>query len=121
MDDKLARAEYLIMRYAMELATQLRVLLSPDLELIVNAAGHGLERDELLDLLHEMFESGTLVAYVESRGYFTPSPVEIAAAVDEPKPGLPDLDPRQSTFYTVTTPSLERFRELEELYKRTRE
>lgn len=104
------------MRYAMELATQLRVLLSPDLELIVNDAGHGLERNELLTLLHEMFEAGTLVAYVEPRGYFTPSLEEIEAAVDEPKPGLPDIDPRSLTFYTVTTPSLERFRELEALH-----
>ena len=114
--NKLARAEYLIMRYAMELATQLRVLVSPDLELIVNEAGHDLDRDELLTLLGEMFEAGTLVASVEPRGYFTPTLSEIAAAIDEPKPGLPEIDPDSLTYYTVTTPSLERFRELERLY-----
>ncbi|MCG8421356.1 MAG: hypothetical protein MJE77_25845 [Proteobacteria bacterium] len=114
--DRLARAEYLVMRYAIELATQLRVLVSPDLELIVNEAGHGLERDELESLLQQMFSTKTLVAHTRTRGYFTPSAKEIAAALDEPKGELPDIDPRLQTYYTVTTPSLERFRELERLY-----
>ena len=114
--DELARAEYSIMRYAMDLATQLRVLVSADLELIVNEAGHGLERDQLVALLTRMFEDATLVAYAEPRGYFTPSRPEIAAALEEPRPSLPEVDPRELTYYTVTTPSLARFRELERQY-----
>ena len=108
------------MRYAIELLTELRVLVSPDLELIVNEAGHGLTRDELLALLTDMFAARTLVAHTRARGYFTPSAAEVATALDEPGGELPDVDARLHTFYTVTTPSLERFRELERWYARER-
>lgn len=114
--EMLARAEYLIMKYAIEIPTELRALVSPHLELLVNEANHELEWDELIDLLEEMFSSRTLVAHTRSRGCFTPSATEIAAALEEPIAELPHRDPLQNTFYTVTTPSLERFHELERQY-----
>ena len=65
------------MRYVDDWLVELRVLDSPELGQAMNQPSHNLRRRELVPLLYHLFEAGLLVAKTESRGYFTPTLVEI--------------------------------------------
>ena len=108
--NRIQRAEYLIYSYVTEFFVQLRVLVDPELDVALNEPAHGLSREEVVVLLHHMFESHKLVASRDTaRGLFTPTLEEIEAALNED----PDSCEHE-THYGLTTVGLERMRELKD-------
>jgi len=102
-----------ILRYVETLFTCICDLVHPEIEVLMNMRRHGLARDELMVVLHEMFESHLLVAKKEGRGLYTPALGEIEAALSETN----DFGHRSSnTFYGLTTGALELLTELKQLY-----
>lgn len=111
--NRLNFAKLQIFRYVESLFTCVCDLVHPELDQLMNMPTHGLRRDELVVVLHEMFESHMLVAKKEGRGLFTPTLEEIEMALAETN----DFGHRSSnTFYGLTTGALELFAGLRGLY-----
>lgn len=106
-------AKLQLFRYVDELFVRLCDLVSPQIEEAMNMPSHGLDRQELIVLLYQLFKACMLVAMREDRNLFTPTLEEIEAALEE-KPDL--LWKSSNTFYGMTTTAHERFRELKRLY-----
>ena len=66
-------AKYQIFRYVEDIFTCICDLLNPNLEELMNIPPHGLEKNELIIVLNELFSSHMLVALHSSRGLFTPT------------------------------------------------
>src|SRR5215210_6213459 len=78
--------EYWLLNSAVEAWYPLALLVCDNLEEVFNREHHGLERDELVNVLAELFEGGDLLAKrVEKfteKEIFTPTRAEIEAALD---------------------------------------
>ena len=88
-------------------------LINPDLEPLTNKQSHGLSRDELVPLLHGMFQDHVLVARKDGRGLFTPTLQELEEALREPHGRARKLS---NTFYGLTSGANELLAELQRLY-----
>lgn len=107
-------AKLQIFRYVEDLFTVISDLLNPEIEALMNMKGHGLDKEELIILLNELFQSHMLVAKSEKRGLFTPTLTEIEFALEEEK----DLMHISSnTFYGLTSSAMEMYMELKILYE----
>lgn len=106
-------AKYQLFRYVDDLFVCISELINPEIEQSMNDKSHGLNEEELKVVLYEMFSSYMLVAMSEERGLFTPTLVEIEAALKENN----DLLYRsKNTFYGLTTGGIETYRDLEAVY-----
>ena len=79
----------------------------------MNMESHGLNRDELVVVLYELFQSHMLVAMTHERGLFTPTLSEIENALDEVKVSI---NTSSNTFYGITTGCSELYQELKVAY-----
>ena len=112
-EDRKNHAKYLIFRYAEELFTCVSDLLHPELEELMNLPSHGLSKDELIDVLFDLFSNHELVAARENRGLFTPTLEEIVKALDEPN----DIKAKLSnTYYGITSAAIEPLKMFEQKY-----
>jgi hypothetical protein len=111
--NRLNFAKLQILRYVDTFFICISDLVHPEIELAMNKASHGLNRDELVVVLHEMFENDLLVARKEGRGFFTPTLQEIESALYE----VNDFGYRSAnTSYGLTSAALEPLDELKRLY-----
>ena len=111
-------AKLQLLRYVDFQFVQLRVLASPDIEEAMNMPNHGLERQELVILLYQMFDDHFLVAQSVDRGLFTPTLEEIQNALNEE----PDFILNSSnTFYAMTSGASELYKELKDFFRGTHE
>src|ERR1051325_9516623 len=78
--------EYWLLDSAVEARQSLTCLVSEDIEAAFNKRSHGLDRDELIDVLGRLFRRGDLLAKrmekSVSKGFFIPTPTEIEEALD---------------------------------------
>jgi hypothetical protein len=107
-------AKLQIFRYVEDLYTAVSDLLNPKIELLMNMEGHGLGKEELVEILYEMFSTHMLVAKTEARGFFTPCLAEIQSALEEEKDSAFISN---NTFYGLTTGAMEMYLELKVLYQ----
>ena len=109
---KLNRIEFAklkIYEYVDQLFTCICDLCRKDFEEFVNTQSHGLEKQELIVLLYELFSDYKLVAKSETRGLFTPSLEEIESALEEEN----DFEQRsKNTYYGLTSGAVEEYSEL---------
>ena len=112
--NKITRAEYLIFKYVEDLLLEIRVLNSKNLAEAINLPAHGLNKDELLVLLWQMFERGDLVAHRRSRGYFSPTYNELEKALNE---HAAFSERFENTFYGYISAASERYNELKSLWE----
>ena len=109
--NKITRAKYLIYKYVENLLIEIRVLNSQNLSEELNLPSHNLSKEELIILLWQMFASGDLVAQTESRGYFSPSLLEIENALNEPS----EFSLRhKNTYYGFISAAYENYQKLKE-------
>ena len=106
-------AKYLLLSYVKDLFIEIAVLVSADLEEAINMPAHGLNQDELVVVLYEMFKEFRLVAMSETRDLFTPSLAEIESALKE---NIDLMFKSKSTFYGLTSAGFEQLSELNEIY-----
>ena len=78
--------EYWLLDSVVESWDSLKCLVSEDIEGAFNKRGHGLKRDELIDVLGRLFQRGDLLAKrmekSVSKGFFIPTQAEIEEALD---------------------------------------
>jgi len=111
------RAEYLIYKYADCFLVPIRSVADRDVDEAFNLPHHKLNKKELTLLLFKLFESANLVANCDKRGYFTPTHDEIITAMGEPGVENDDYDHKLVTYYGYTSAAVERYRELQSVYK----
>ena len=111
--NRLNFAKLQILRYVETFFTCISDLVHPEIEMAMNMPSHGLQRDELVVVLHEMFENHLLVAKKEGRDLFTPTLKEIESALDE----VNDFAHKSgNTFYGLTSAAVEILTDLRRLY-----
>jgi hypothetical protein len=78
--------EYWLLDSVVEARLSLKCLVSEDIEARLNKRSHGLNRDELIEVLRDLFQRGDLLAKrmekSVSKGFFIPSQTEIEDAFD---------------------------------------
>lgn len=116
--DRINFAKLQLLRYVDELFVCLSDLLDPEIEEAMNLPSHGLTRQELTVLLHELFEQHIFVAKRDDRGLFTPSLSEIEAAFDEKND---QLWKSSNTFYGMTTAAHELYKNLKSIFNLTQD
>ena len=114
-DNRINFATHQIFLYANEMFVGLYDLVRPNIGEYFNEKSHGLSKEELIVLLHELFSKHMLVALQEERGLFTPALDEIEKALNESR----DMMHRsKNTFYGITTGAMEKYHELQQMYGR---
>ncbi len=111
--NRITFAKLQILRYVEDVFTCLSDLLYPEIEDLMNMPSHGLQREELIIILHEMFSDHLLVAKKSGRELFTPTLSEIESALNETN----DFTYRSTnTHYGLTSGAMELFVDLQRLY-----
>jgi len=100
------KKEYWLLDSAVEARQSLKSLVSDDIEGAFNKRSHGLNRDELIEVLGELFQRGDLLAKrmekSVSKGFFIPTQTEIEDA----------FDGRLTCFYGLTSQGGARWEEV---------
>lgn len=113
-ENRINFAKYMIFCYVEEMFTCICDLINPNIGELMNMDSHGLNKEELIVVLNELFSNHMLVAMNQRRGLFTPTLEEIENTLKEKKD---HLYLSENTFYGFTTGAMEFYHELQGLYK----
>ena len=84
LNPRLTRGEYWLLDVAVELRTQIRSLVHPQIEEFFNRQGHGLDRQELIGVLTRLFDNDLIEAtHLDEDATSSMSGAQIEAAMEE--------------------------------------